>query len=65
MNKEQTDHSTVLIDKQDLDEPKKDISMTNTRFCLLFFACFITFGSYYAYDTPTALQTQLETVIKK
>jgi len=30
------------------------------RWTVLFFACFLTFGSYFCYDNPAALQSQME-----
>jgi len=37
-----------------------DPNLPYLRFTILFFACFLTFGSYYCYDNPAALQTQME-----
>lgn len=40
----------------------EDISKTSTRFYMLFLACFLCFGYYLAYDSPTAIQKELENV---
>ena len=40
-----------------------DPRTTNLRFYMLFLACLLCFGSYFAYDIPAALETQLEEVI--
>ena len=51
---------------KNLDEKQEyyDMSKTNARFVILFFACFICFGSYFVYDSPTSIQKELERVIK-
>ena len=40
-----------------------DLTATKTRFYMLFLACFLCIGSYYVYDTPAALEPELEDVI--
>ena len=40
-----------------------DLTATNTRFYMLFLACFLCIGSYYIYDTPASLEPELEDVI--
>lgn len=41
------------------EEKKVDISRSRLRFLMLGFACMLCFGSYFIYDNPSALQTQL------
>lgn len=36
-------------------------SRGGNRFVVLFFLCFLSFGSYFCYDNPAALQSQLKT----
>ncbi|OMJ85518.1 hypothetical protein SteCoe_13130 [Stentor coeruleus] len=38
----------------------KDLSKTKFRYLILLLACFLCFGSYFIYDNPSALQTQLQ-----
>lgn len=40
-----------------------DPASTSTRFYMLFLACMLCIGSYFAYDNPAALETQLKDVI--
>ena len=40
----------------------EDISKTHKRFLMLVFICFICFGSFFAYDSPTSIQKELEEV---
>lgn len=42
-----------------LPNPVTDPRHTNTRFSFLFLACFICIGSYFIYDNPAALESQL------
>lgn len=41
------------------EPPINDISKTNIRYLMLFFACFLCFGNYYIYDNPSALQPEI------
>jgi len=43
--------------------PATDPRHTNTRFSFLFLACFICIGSYFIYDNPAALESQILEVI--
>ena len=54
--------SDQLIPKS---EKKIDLSKSNARFYMLFLSCLLCIGSYFAYDSPTALETQLKKVRKK
>lgn len=40
-----------------------DVSKSKLRYLMLSLACLLCFGSYYVYDNPAALQSQLEEVI--
>ena len=37
-----------------------DLKKTNTRWCMLFMACCFLLGSYFCYDNPGPIETQLE-----
>ena len=39
-----------------------DISKTNIRYFMLFLACFLCVGSYFTYDSPSALGSELKKV---
>jgi hypothetical protein len=39
-----------------------DLRKTRLRFLILFFSSFVSFGSYFVYDNPSALETQLQDV---
>ena len=41
---------------------EKDPTKTSARYITLCVACFAYFGCYFAYDIPSALQTQLQEV---
>ena len=41
----------------------KDLTQTKWRYVSLVLASFMCFGSYFVYDNPAALQTQLESVL--
>lgn len=53
---------SLELEKESLDS--KDISKTKFRYLILLLACFLCFGSYFIYDNPSALQAQLQEVIK-
>ena len=46
-----------------LSSPNKDLTKTNLRYAVLAFATCLTIGSFYIYDNPAALQTELQSVI--
>jgi hypothetical protein len=57
------DHSTEENDEElliTLKDHDFDISRTKTRFYMLFLACLLCIGSYFVYDNPAALETQLQ-----
>ncbi|XP_056644221.1 major facilitator superfamily domain-containing protein 1-like isoform X1 [Diorhabda sublineata] len=53
---------------QEIEDPPRGFinffihpSRAGNRFVVLFFLCFLSFGSYFCYDNPAALQSQLKT----
>jgi hypothetical protein len=46
------------------EEPEKftDMSVTNTRYYMLLFSCLLCIGSYFVYNSPETLESQLKTV---
>ncbi|CAG9858502.1 unnamed protein product [Phyllotreta striolata] len=53
--------------ENEIDRPKGCLNFffhplgTGHRFVALFFMCFLSFGSYFCYDNPAALQNQMKT----
>lgn len=41
---------------------EKDLTKTRLRFVILALTSLMSFGSYFVYDNPSALQTQLQDV---
>ena len=41
----------------------KVLTKRSKRYWLLLFACSLTIGSFFVYDNPAALETQLKSVI--
>lgn len=63
MHEEDIEETTsILKDTESGNKYPEDISKTSTRFYMLFLACFLCFGCYLAYDSPTSIQNELEEV---
>lgn len=61
------DSESFIIDenkltKQDTNQVSSDPARSTKRFIFLALSCLLCIGSYYAYDNPAALETQLEDV---
>ena len=64
MQRSDIEETTSLVNQEAKSKVlAQDISKTNARFYMLFLACLICFGSYFAYDAPTSIQSELEEVM--
>ena len=48
-----------------IEVEQNDIALTSKRFLMLGLVCLNCFGSYYSYDSPTALEKNIEEVKTK
>ena len=62
MDKTVSDKEESLVDLKEETGAHIDPSTTNKRFYMLFLACLLCIGSYFAYNNPAALETQIEEV---
>ena len=62
MDKKTPDQDVILLEKESLAPGVIDPSTTPVRFYMLFLACMLCIGSYFAYDNPAALETQIKSV---
>ena len=56
------DQECILLEKESSTPDVIDPSTTSIRFYMLFLACMLCIGSYFVYDNPAALETQIKTV---
>lgn len=57
-------NSSVLTDEEQTNDACSSVAICNPRkalhrYMVLFFMCFLSFGSYFCYDNPGALQDQI------
>ena len=55
---------SFIADSSDNNDAADDMRKSNTRWCMLFMACNFLLGSYFCYDNPGPLETQLQEQFK-
>ena len=59
-----SDNDGFLVNPNGEIDDSNDMRKTATRWCMLFMACNFLLGSYFCYDNPGPLETQLQEQFK-